>query len=104
MARLPDADGVLTPEAHRTYKFLGLLGAVAAVGFVAAQLVSGPPARAAAPPPAPSAALGLSSPDIAARLDRIEAAISAQGATLNATQLDVAVIKSQVQDLRGRRP
>lgn len=100
---LPDTDGLLTPEANRIWKMLGFLGAVAAATLFVSQLLGSPPARGSSTPPA-----AISQSDLAQRLDRIEAALEAgaraqgqQAAALDGLKVDMAVVRSQVQDLRA---
>ena len=86
MSESVETRGIFTKVAVVAWRLIVLLLVVAGVGFEAARYTAAPHA---AEPPAPSA-------EVLKRLERIERAQEAM-------QLDVAVIKSQVSDLRDRK-
>ena len=93
---MADTRGVLTPGAETAWKLMVLVLLIGGAGFEMSRFLAGSEAR--------GAALSVSVPaDLGARLDRIEAAQADAVRAAAQLQLDVAVIKSQVQDLRGRR-
>jgi hypothetical protein len=97
---MADTKGVFTPGAETAWKLIVLLLVVAGAGFEGARFMAGSEAKAAVVAPAPVSTLPA---DIVQRLDRIEQAQAQAAQAASTLATDVAVIRSQVQDLREHR-